>query len=398
MSLAYFDCFAGAAGDMIVASLIDVGADEKVIAAELAKLKLPGLSISTETVQRQGIAATLFTVEAGETDPQHRSLSTILSIIESAGLSPEVTEKSKKIFTRLAQAEAKVHGIDIEEVHFHEVGAADAIADIVCACIALENLGIKSIACSAIPTGSGTVKCAHGLLPVPAPATAELLAGFPSYAGPFQSEATTPTAAAILTALADEFGPIGEMCVSAVGYGAGTREDGPLPNLLRVFLGEPGSEGHVDTIVELSANLDDTTGEVIGATLEALLESGCVDAWASPIVMKKSRPGWTLSVLARPAQVKTAEDILLRSTTTFGLRKHFCQRRKLIRRFETVETAFGPVRVKVGSDAGQDITASPEFADCQSAAVAHNVSAREVLAAAQSAWRISQGPSQNESK
>ncbi len=385
MSVAYFDCFAGAAGDMIVASLIDAGADEKVIAAELAKLELPGLSIKTEPVARQGIAATLFTVEADEAAPHHRSLSTILSIIDNAGLSAGVTEKSKRIFTRLGQAEAKVHGIDIEKVHFHEVGAADAIADIVCACIALENLGIETIASSAIPTGSGTVKCAHGLLPVPAPATAELLAGFPCYTGPFEAEVTTPTAAAILTTLASEFGPIGEMKVSAVGYGAGTRENGPLPNLLRVFLGEQDSEGQVDTIVELSANLDDTTGEVIGATIETLLEAGCVDAWACPIVMKKTRPAWMLSALARPAQVKTAEDILLRETTTFGVRKRICQRRKLIRRFETVETPYGPVRVKVGSDAGADITASPEFADCQAAAKSHNVSVREVLAAAQTA-------------
>ncbi len=397
MTLAYFDCFSGAAGDMIVASLIDAGGDEKVIATELAKLKLPGLSVKTDPVQRQGIAATLFIVNCDETEPQHRSLSTILSIIDTAGLSADVAEKSKRIFTRLGEAEAKVHGIDIEKVHFHEVGAADAIADIVCACIALENLGIKTIACSPIPTGSGTVKCAHGLLPVPAPATAELLAGFPCYAGPIEAEATTPTAAAILTTLADEFGPICEMSVSAVGYGAGTREHGPLPNVLRVFLGESDSDGPVDTIVELSANLDDTTGEVIGHTLEALLESGCVDAWACPIIMKKSRPAWMLSALARPAQVKAAEDILLRSTTTFGVRKRICQRRKLIRRFETVETPFGPVRVKIGSDAGEDITASPEFADCKAAASSHNVSLREVMAAAQTAWRISQTPSENES-
>jgi hypothetical protein len=313
-------------------------------------------------------------------------------MIDRAGLSPATVDRAKRIFTRLGQAEAKVHNIPVEKVHFHEVGAADSIMDIVGACVALELLGVDAIHCSPIPVGSGTVAMAHGVFPIPAPATAELLKGVPIAASNMGGELTTPTAAAILSTLCGSFGPLPPMLVKSVGYGAGSRSQENYPNLLRVFVGEPSQDDSADSVVELSANIDDCSGEIIGATIEKLISSGCLDAWASPIVMKKSRPAWMLCALCLPQDVVAAERIIFSETTTFGIRRNNLQRTKLQRRHETVETAYGPIRIKIGSTVGsppsgqcggQVLTASPEFGDCRQAAISHNASLREVIQAAQ---------------
>ena len=386
-NLAYFDCFAGAAGDMIVGALLDAGADFEALKAQLAGLGVEGLAIRREKVVRGGLCGTKFHVDIDGHDHHHRHLSDILAIIDSAKLSPRAADAAKKTFNRLAVAEAKVHQTSVEEVHFHEVGAIDSIADIVGACIALDLLGIDEVHCSAIPLGSGTIECAHGILPVPPPATAELLIGAKTVPGPMEGELTTPTAAALLTALSLSYGPIPSMQVRTVGYGAGTRNNGKVPNLLRVWIGTSDKDDTADTVVELSANIDDCSGEVLGSTLERLLQAGCVDAWASPIAMKKSRPAWMLSALCFERDVKAMEDLLFSETTTFGIRRRACERAKLLRRFEVAETPYGPIRIKIGAWCGQDVSASPEFADCQAAAASHHVSVREVLAVAAAVWR-----------
>ncbi len=392
MTLAYFDCFAGAGGDMIVAALVDAGADLEALKSYLARLDIGACQIRTERVHRGGLAGLRFWVEAASKPQEDRNLTDILTVIDRAALPARAAERAKAIFTRLAEAEARVHRIDVRDVHFHEVGAIDSIVDVVGAAVALELLDVDTIYCSPIPTGSGTITCSHGTMPVPAPATAELLIGVPVRPAEVAGEATTPTAAAVLTTLAESYGPLPPMQVSAIGWGAGTREGGALPNLLRVFLGRPDEAGSADSVVELAANVDDCSGEVLGAALEALLAAGALDAWATPAVMKKSRPAWLLSVLCSPGDTAAMEDILFAQTPTFGLRRSTWMRSKLLRRHETVQTPYGPVRVKVGRRGDRDVTVSPEFDDCQAAAKAHGVAVRDVLAAAVQAYRRRAGP------
>ncbi len=384
MTVAYFDCFAGAGGDMIVASLVSAGCDFDQLKRTLAGLGVHA-DLSIDQVTRHGMAGTKFNVSVGH-EHHHRHLDDILKIIEKADLPQRTAQRARKVFERLAQAEAKVHNCPVEKVHFHEVGAVDSIIDIIGACAAMEMLNIDRIFCSPLPVGSGTVKCAHGELPVPAPATGELLKGAVTSSRHIEGEAITPTAAAIFTTLAEGFVPMPEMRVTSIGWGAGTREGAPLPNLLRVFVGSQASDGDSDELVEISANLDDCSGEIIADALEKLLSAGCVDAWATPIVMKKSRPAWTLSALCAPKDVGEAQDIIFRNTTTFGVRRVNCARSKLLRRHVTVETAFGPLRVKVGSRDGKDLTVSPEFEDCRLAAQSHHASVRQVQALALRAY------------
>ncbi len=388
MTIAYFDCFAGAGGDMIVGALLDAGCDFAALKAELDKLSVAGCTLRAETVRRGGLAGTQFCVEPPAEEP-YRNLSQILKMIDQAGLKPRAADRAKRIFTRLAEAEAKVHHIQVDQVHFHEVGALDSIMDIVGACIALELLAVERVFCSPIPAGSGIFLCEHGAMPAPAPATAELLVGAKTASSDLAGELTTPTAAAVLTTLAESYGPLPSMPVKAVGYGAGARETSQVPNLLRVFLGEldESDKAGADTVIELSANIDDCTGETLGATLEKLLAAGCLDAWAMPIYMKKSRPAWMISVLCAETDAEAAERILFTETTTFGVRRRRMRRSKLSRQRTTVETAYGPIRIKIGWRGEEIMTASPEFADCQAAAEAHGVSVKEVLAAAETAYR-----------
>ena len=386
MTLAYFDCFAGAAGDMIVAALLDAGADLSAIESAVCGLGIDGVTLTADTVRRNGLAGTLFCVKVDGTSQPQRHLSDILSLIDAAGLPGQAGPRAKAVFNKLAEAEAAVHQTDVHSVHFHEVGAVDSIVDVVAACVALEQLGVERVLCSPMTVGSGTVRCEHGVLPAPAPATARLLVGAATVAGDIDGEATTPTAAALLTTLAESFGPLPAMTVSAVGYGAGTRETGKLPNLLRVFLGQASDDASADAVVELSANIDDCTGEVIGAAVERLLSAGALDAWAAPIYMKRSRPAWMLSAICRPVDAGEMQRLILTETTTFGVRRRLCSRSMLQRRHRTVETAYGPIRVKVGMLGERALTVAPEFADCLAAAEAHNSPVKAVQMAARAAY------------
>lgn len=386
MTIAYFDCFNGAGGDMIVASLLDAGADADELRAVFGSLGIDGYSLSIERIRKQGLASTRFHVELDKPkDQPHRHLSDIVRILQASRLSSAIERKATRVFERLARAEALVHDSTVEEVHFHEVGAVDAILDVVGSIAALELLDVDRIVCSPIPTGSGTIMSEHGVLPVPAPATAELLKGVPIAATDEPGELVTPTAAAILTTLANEFGPMPAMLLRAIGYGAGTREGRTRPNLLRVLVGEVTPEGDTDAITILETNLDDATPEVVGYCMERLLNEGALDVYAVPIHMKKSRTGVVLTVLCEHQRVPEMERLLFAETTTFGIRRHSVSRAKLHRAMETVVTPFGEVRIKIGKRDGIT-TASPEYEDCKVAAAKHGAALREVIAAAQAAW------------
>jgi hypothetical protein len=404
MRTAYFDCFGGASGDMILGALLDAGANLALLRVELARLGLAGFEITRQTVTRGGLRGLKFDVQMVEPPHEgeahghshepaehghapHRGLADILALLDHAGYAERVDSRARQIFRRLAAAEAKVHGTTIEQVHFHEVGAIDSIVDIVGSILALEQLGIERIDCSPIPLGTGTVHCQHGVFPVPAPATAELMRDGVIAPSDFPAELCTPTGAAILTTLAESFGPLGAMAVEAIGYGAGGREDPGRHNLLRVFVGEPDESGAADTVVELAANIDDAPGELIGAAVEMLLAAGALDAWTTPIGMKKNRPAVQLGLLCRPEDVERLEEVLFSQTTTIGIRRHLCQRTKLSRRHVVVETPFGAIRVKVSGRGGRDYTAAPEFDDCARAATAHHVPIKEVQAVTMQFYR-----------
>ena len=384
---------------MIVASLLDAGASEEALREAVRSLGLSGFALSVERTQKQGLAAVRFDVRLDPSSPQpHRHLHPIVEMIRKGKLSAVARDRAIRVFERLAEAEAAVHGTTVENVHFHEVGALDAIIDVVGAVVCLAFLGVERVVCSAIPVGSGTIECAHGVLPIPAPATARLLQGVPIAACPEPGELTTPTGAALLTTLAAEFGPMPAMCVSTIGYGAGTREGKTRPNLLRVFVGE--SEGasmlDADSVVELQTNLDDAAPQVIAHAMERLLAAGALDVFAVPIHMKKGRLGTMLSVLCRPADAEAMERIIFAETPTLGIRRRETARHVLPRRIEAVETAYGSIRVKVATF-GPATSASPEFDDCRQAAIQRGVPLRDVLDAARDAWNRRQGESRRES-
>jgi len=389
MTIAYFDCFSGAGGDMIVGSLIDAGADVDALRASIDALGVSGYALSIERITKQGFAATRFDVRLDEAAPQpHRHLKHVVEIINRAALSPAVKERAIRVFTRLAEAEACVHGTSIEQVHFHEVGAVDAIIDVIAALRALELLDVTQIVCAPIPTGSGTVGCAHGIMPVPAPATAHLLRGVPLAQCDEVGELTTPTAAALLTTLADRFGGLPGMTVETVGYGAGTRDGQRRPNVLRVFVGAPAeNEGAAscDVVTVLETNLDDVSPEIVAHCVDRLFESGVLDAFTVPIHMKKGRSGVLLTALCTPSAAREMEGIIYAETATFGIRRHDARRSTLRRRHEPIETPYGSVRIKIGEGDGY-CCASPEYEDCKQAALRHKMSLREVFEAARTAW------------
>lgn len=393
MKLAYFDCFSGASGDMILGALIDAGLDFAQLESELAQLGVSGYRLGASKITKQGFAATQFEVTLEDTEHQpHRHLHHIAKIIDDSRLSETVKTRAKDVFGRLARAEAEVHGTTIEKVHFHEVGALDAIVDVVGTCIGLEILGIETIQASAIPTGSGTVECDHGVMPVPAPATANLLMGVPLAGTDEVGELTTPTGAAILTTLSSRFGPLPAMTIGAMGYGAGRRDGQHRPNVLRVIIGETDDIGETDEIAVLEANLDDVSGEIIGHACDLLMLAGALDVFTTPIFMKKGRPATMITVLAEPGKVAALQDVLFRETATFGIRRTSARRAKLHRTHATVQTRYGEVRVKVGSRAEANPIASPEFEDCRAAAVRHQVPLREVMAEAVRAWQQTAPP------
>ncbi|MCA9254401.1 MAG: nickel pincer cofactor biosynthesis protein LarC, partial [Phycisphaerales bacterium] len=383
----YFDCFSGAAGDMILGALIAAGADRGALRDRIAGLRIDGFDLTIEDVRKQGFSAIKVGV-SWTPDHAHRHLHHIQKIIDASSLSDSVKRTSMAIFTRLAEAEARVHGTTIEKVHFHEVGAVDAIVDIVGTAIALELLNVDRVVCSPLPLGSGTVKCDHGIMPVPAPATAELIKGVPIASCDETGELLTPTGAAILTTIADSFGPIPEMRITSIGFGAGTRDGASRPNVLRVLWGEQSAPFAVerDEIAVLETHMDDCTGEEVGRVIARLLEAGALDAFCQPIVMKKGRPGVMLTAIAPIELEAPCTRIMLRETTTFGVRRRLSMRSTLARRIESVETPYGPIRVKLGLEEDRVIRVAPEYDDCDRAARTHDVALRDVMDAARKAW------------
>jgi len=410
MSLIYVDAFAGASGDMLLGALLDAGVDADALRRHLATLPVSGYRIDVRREVRHGLACTRAEVVLdGHAHHHHRGLSDVEKILAAGRLPGRAAEQAGEIFRRLAEAEAAVHGSTPEEVHFHEVGAVDAIVDIagVCTCLALA--GVDRVIASPLPMGSGYVHAAHGRLPVPAPAVVALMEGLPTAECGEPGERTTPTGAAILVTLAEAFGPMPPMVPKAIGYGAGARKGETMPNCLRVMIGheratDPGNGGGdaaavADSVWLLEANLDDATGETIGAAAEAVLAAGALDVWLIPVTMKKGRPGVVLACLADDDRREAVENVVFRETTTFGIRRQRVERSKLVREHVAVETAFGTVRVKVGrrraSGGGEEravVTASPEYEDCLHLAREAGVAVREVAEAARAAWRARQTP------
>ncbi|MCG8407372.1 MAG: nickel pincer cofactor biosynthesis protein LarC [Phycisphaerales bacterium] len=390
MRIGYFDCFSGAAGDMILGALLAAGLESDQLRSDLSQLNLDDYQLDIRQIQKQGFAAVKVDVNVNR-DQGHRHLHHITDIINAADLSETVKQRAKRIFTRLAEAEAKVHGTTVEKIHFHEVGGVDAIVDIVGAAIGIEHLGLDRIICSPIPTGSGTVTCEHGIMPVPAPATTELLVGVPLADCDEVGELTTPTGAAILTTLASGYGSLPSFRIERTGYGAGNRDNRKRPNVLRLIIGQASDDTDLhDEVILLEANLDDATGEQIGYTCDRLFEAGALDVFTTPILMKKNRPGTLLSVLAPVEKEAECERVIFAETTTFGLRRDVRTRRKLERRSEAVSTPYGTIRVKMGLQNGDVMKTAPEYDDCAAAARAHGVSLREVMDATLRAWTAQQ--------
>jgi hypothetical protein len=385
MKLAYLDCASGISGDMMLGALVDAGVELDQLNAAVESLGLPGCRLSAREVKKKGFRATQITVNY-QPQPTHRHLSRILEMIDRGRLSPPQKETARRIFTRLAEAEAKVHGTSIEEVHFHEVGAADSIADVVGTAVGWDLLGADRMVASPVAVGSGKVKIAHGQCSIPAPATAELLCGIPLAESSVEFELTTPTGAAILATLVDSFGPLPAMTIRSIGYGSGQRDLDEQPNVLRLLVGEACDEQRSDQVCVLETNLDDISGEMIGYCTTRLWEAGALDVYTTAIQMKKSRPGVKLSVLCRAGDVEPIESILFTETTTLGVRRWTVGRHVLSRQPHRVETPWGPVEGKVGWLAGDLPRFAPEFESCRRIAAEHDVPLRAVYEAAQQAF------------
>ncbi len=388
MRIAYFDCFAGAAGDMIVAAMLDAGLDAEFLKAQLATLGLKNLDIKITETQRAGLRA-LSLSPVVEKEHKHRNLKDITNIITQSKISEQAKKTAIAVFEKIAQAEGAVHGKDPDDIHFHEVGAIDSIVDIVSASIGFEALGINKIYCSALSVGGGIIECAHQLLPVPAPATIELLKGVPIVGGPGQFELLTPTAAAILTTVVDRFCPLPEMLIEKIGYGAGSLESEKFPNVLRLILGQitDDAEANADSVCLLETNIDDASGELVGSVTEKLFKQGALDVFTTPIYMKHGRPAEQISVICKVEDIQQLEQILFEEGLTFGVRKQILQRSKLARQFLTVQTEFGEIRIKTGTLGGKIVNAKPEFSDCAAAAEKHKVALKTVLDAAMTAYK-----------
>ena len=375
----YFDCFSGASGDMIVGALIDAGCPLEAIRDHLDRLGLSGWETRIEDVTRGGIRATRFVVEVSDTSTP-RTHRDITELLERADMEPRVRERALRIFAALATAEAKVHGVSIEEVHFHEVGALDAIVDVVAASAALEHFAPFEVSCSQLPLGTGFVDTDHGRLPVPAPAVVELLRNVPvTLAG--EGELVTPTGAAILSTVVDRWGSMPSLTVHGVGYGSGTREL-ETPNLLRVLVGTHAANDSATEAIVIECNLDDMSPELLPHVIESSLVAGAQDAWITPILMKKGRPAYTLSVLVDPSALDRVTDTIYRETTTFGLRRYSVTKDALVREWIEVSVGSATVRVKIARRGGDVVTVSPEFEDASAAARASGLPLKEVYARA----------------
>ncbi|HEY2826350.1 MAG TPA: nickel pincer cofactor biosynthesis protein LarC [Pirellulales bacterium] len=392
MRIAYLDCASGIAGDMLLGALVDAGADLATIQAGVASLGLPEVKITATEVRRKGFRGVKIDIQH-PAEQKHRHLHHIIEMIEAGKLTPRAKDLAKRVFTRLGEAEAKVHGVEIRKVHFHEVGAIDSIADIVGTAIGLDLLGIERIEASLVPTGHGFITIAHGRCSIPAPATAELLKEIPQATSEVEAELTTPTGAAILAALAERFGPPPAMTVQKIGYGAGTREFEEQANLLRVLIGEAaesaarGSDGvQTETLCLLETNLDDVSGEVIGHCATLLMEAGALDVFTCAIQMKKNRPGVLLSVLCQLSDAERMEGIVFRETTTLGVRRTTVSRRKLARKAHQVNTPWGAIEGVLATLPNGQLRFSPEYESCRAVAAKHQVALHCVFEAAQRAF------------
>jgi pyridinium-3,5-bisthiocarboxylic acid mononucleotide nickel chelatase len=397
--LVYFDCASGASGDMLLGALVDLGLSIDLLAAELAKLPLSGYRLDAHKVHRAGLHATKVDVvtndHRGASTDVHghghdhghtRTLSDILRMLEHSGLDGEIKDRAGACFRRMAEAEGEVHGVPAEAVHFHEVGAVDSIVDVVGGVLGLAWLRADRFAASPLNVGTGTVSMAHGVFPVPPPATARLVRGVPVY-GSGEGELLTPTGALLVTAHATAYGPLPPVRLDAVGHGAGSRDTHERPNVLRLLVGDEDAASESGRVLVMEAEIDDMSPQLYGPLLDRLLQAGALDAYLTPVQMKKNRPGTLVTVIAPPALRSAVEDVFFAETTTLGVRFQEWERTTLEREVVPVETPYGPIGVKVGRRGGEVTNAQPEFEDCQRAASAHGVPVKEVWAAALSAWR-----------
>jgi uncharacterized protein (TIGR00299 family) protein len=383
MKIAYFDCFSGISGDMTVGALIDAGLKVETLEEELKKLGLFGYRLEVNKVVKKGISATQFKVKTKEEGVERR-FKDILDILEKSKLDEEIKKKSKKIFLNIAQVESKIHQKDIDKIHFHEIGGLDSIIDITSAVIGIKTLGIEEIYSSALPVGKGFVKCAHGVIPVPAPATLELLKNIPTYSGGIESEMITPTGAAIISTLAKSFGERPLMKIERTGYGAGEKEF-IIPNLLRVSIGEKilkeGNlkDGYVsDEAVLIETNIDDMNPEFYDYIMDQLFSQGALDVFLTPIQMKKNRPTHMLSVVVYEQDLKEILEVLFSESTTLGVRIREIKRLRLAQQNFIAETKYGKIKVKVGIFKGEIKNIAPEYEDCKNKAKQHQVPLKEV--------------------
>lgn len=378
MKTAYIDCIAGASGDMLLGALIDAGLPAAALEAELAKLHIDDFHLHFSKVSKNGFGATKVDVHAHDHAPE-RHLREIREIIEKSEVSQTVKDRAMRVFTRICEVEAGIHGMSVDEVHLHEVGGVDAIVDVVGVLAGVELLGIERVVVSPLPMGRGFVKGAHGQIPLPAPATIGLLKGVPVYGSPIERELVTPTGAALLVELADAWGPMPAMTLREVGYGAGTR-DLVIPNVLRIMSGDSSATGPwlTETITVLETHLDNDRGDTIGHAFQRLMAEGALDVVSIPAQMKKDRPAHVVKVLAKPEDADRLERILFEETSTLGIRRSDTRRDALHRHFDTVETRFGPIQVKIAHLPGGGLRATPEFEDCRKAAEQHGVSLHAV--------------------
>jgi pyridinium-3,5-bisthiocarboxylic acid mononucleotide nickel chelatase len=397
----YLDCFAGVSGDMFIGALIDCGLDFEHLQSELKRLEVGGYELNLTRVDRSGISASKFDVHLYDQHHHHhhdhhhidhRSLSEIKRLITTSSLSDRIKDRAETLFQRIGEAEAKIHNIPIESVHFHEVGAIDSIVDIVGACVGLDALKIERVISSPLHVGSGTFKCAHGTYPVPGPATAQLLQGVPIYSKEIEGELVTPTGAAIISTFASSYGPIPMMQIERIGYGAGTRTYPKFPNVLRAIIGQlqEDADQTPTAVAVIEANIDDLNAQIFGHLMEKALTEGALDIFYTPVQMKKNRPGVLVTVLCKPEDRDRMIDIVFRETTTLGVRYRSEQREILQREHVTVETKYGPVNIKISrARDGSVMNYAPEFDDCRAAADLHKVAIREVQTAASTAYLLS---------
>jgi uncharacterized protein (TIGR00299 family) protein len=382
--IGYIDCVGGIAGDMLIAALVHAGAAEEPLRELPARLGFSGVELRLQQVERHGIAACRVDVVGGD-ESAAEDWAALRAILEHASVAESVRERALAIFTRLAEAEAGVHGVDVEAIHFHELSSVDTIVDVVGAVTLVEELGLQRIVCSPLPVGRGVVSTAHGVLPLPAPATSQLLVHAPVYGVDMERELVTPTGAALASGLSDAWGPLPAMTLERIGYGAGARDMTELPNVTRVFVGREATVG--GEVVLLETNLDDLLPELVPDAVEHLVAAGALDVWTAPAFMKKGRPGIVLSALARPEAEAAVAQAILRETTALGVRVARLSRYELEREQRAVDVAGRSIRVKVGRLDGRIVNVAPEHDDCVAVARETGTPVKAVWAATLAAAR-----------